>query len=109
MFRHKKSLKYAQKAVEVLTHSSEGWREDSKYAIVDILIEMENYSFLAIAYYNMGSQYEFLKKFSDWKEVFQKAIQVLKNYGNKDHPLLKEIKNWIRKVDKKIKRGKTTK
>jgi len=68
--------------------------------------DKENYSLLAIAYYNLGTQHEFLANLPACKSAFQKAIRILKKYFEEGYPLTSEFENSLRKVAKKIRREK---
>ena len=70
-------------------------------------VDKENYSLLAVALYNVGSQYEFLTKFDEWKAAFEKAIHILQLHFNEDYPLIGEFKNSLEKVLKKIEKQKS--
>ena len=70
-------------------------------------IDKENISLLAVSLYNVGSQYEFLNKYEEWKASFEKAIQILQLHFNQDYPLIEEFKRSLEKVTRKIERGKS--
>ncbi|CAI2386880.1 unnamed protein product [Moneuplotes crassus] len=104
--QHKKSLTCSQKAVDVLSTICGDWEDES--IEVDHLLDKtkEYFSLLAIAYYNVGCQYEFMKQYLDSRLVFLKSIKVLKKYFGETHPLIEENRKSLKRIEKIIQNDK---
>lgn len=64
------------------------------------LPDKENYSLLAIAHYNVGSQLEFLNRYDECKASFKRSVKVIKKFLDSEHPLLGELHKSLRNLDK---------
>lgn len=62
----------------------------------------ENYSLLAVAYYNVGSQFEFLNQLEECRAAFLKAIQILRRHFDESYPLIFEFQKSLKIVERKI-------
>ncbi|CAI2386551.1 unnamed protein product [Moneuplotes crassus] len=105
---HKKSLTYSQKAVDALTSLCGDWEDGDIEVEIQDEKSKEYFSLLAIAYFNVGSQYEFLGQYAESKLVFLKSIQVLKKFFGDGHPLIEENRKSLKKIDKRLKREKNS-
>jgi hypothetical protein len=61
----------------------------------------EKTSLLAIAYYNAGSQLEFLKSYKECIDSFSRAIQILERNFSPNYPLTLEFKKTLSKAIQK--------
>jgi hypothetical protein len=77
---------------------SEEYTEEQKKSIA---IKREKNSLLAIAYYNAGSQLEFLKSYKEWIDSFNRSIYILERNFAPNYPLTIEFKKTLSKAIQK--------
>lgn len=126
MKKHDKALQYANNGIKILVEEIEELTEKENNYIEEqternrdsqgdsnmheeqtkeekkiIVVKREKLSLLAIAYYNAGSQLEFLKQYKEWIEHFNQAISVLERNFKEDYPLTLEFKKTLSKAIQK--------
>lgn len=123
MKKHDKALEYANHGIKILNEEIEelsqkesNYIEERTERYMDserdntiheeqseeekkvIVVKREKISLLAIAYYNAGSQLEFLKQYKECIEYFNQAISVLERNFKEDYPLTLEFKKTLSKA-----------
>ena len=126
MKRHEKALEYANNGIKILNQEIEELSEKERNVVEEktdryrntdgentideeqseeekkiIIVKREKLSLLAIAYYNAGSQLEFLKFYKECIESFNQAISVLERNFKEDYPLTLEFKKTLSKAIQK--------
>jgi len=80
---------------EMIRPIDEEMSEEEKKSVAN---RREKNSLLAIAYYNAGSQLEFMKNYKECAESFVHAIEILKRNFAPNYPLTIEFKKTLSKV-----------
>lgn len=95
MSKHQEALQHAQRAVKLLeaVPSEDGGSSNGE-------------SLICVAYFNMGAEYEHLRKSSEALWAYQRAYDSCLSELGEDHPLSQQINSCLAQMMKKAKKGR---
>lgn len=89
--RHQSALEHAQQALILL--QEELSKVIGPVATGDNAPKADRIAVLAIAYHNVGVEYEFLKKFDQSLQSYRKGVEVAERFLGPEHPITGTLRN----------------